>query len=168
MTEIKNQRMAQVDWLLVIGLIAAQHFEQRLIAVAGGMKVIEQFLTLGLDLGTRQQRGAREQLVFVLAVLPLVHIVEILCGAPAKKALTLRVCAARRGVSVQKCNACKSCSEHARSVSAVAASAHGETTGARRGRRAAKRIQSSSAHSARAPTMDERHLPGCAPNAPQP
>ena len=60
--EIKNQRVAQADRLLVVGLVAGQHFEQRLVAVTGAVKIVQDFSTLGFDIGAVKQRRAGKKL----------------------------------------------------------------------------------------------------------
>jgi hypothetical protein len=59
--------VAQADRLLVIGLVAGEDLEQRLVAVEGGVEVVQQFAALGLDIGAGQQRGARKRVTMVRA-----------------------------------------------------------------------------------------------------
>ena len=58
--EVEDQRMAQRDRFDVVRLVAGQRLEQQLVAVEGGMEIIEDLLALLLRVGAGEQRRAGE------------------------------------------------------------------------------------------------------------
>ena len=58
--EVEDQRVTQADRLPEVSLVAGEHLEQRLVAIEGGVEVVQQLGALGLDVGAGQERRARE------------------------------------------------------------------------------------------------------------
>ncbi|TXT28846.1 MAG: hypothetical protein FD131_2789 [Rhodocyclaceae bacterium] len=79
MAEVENQRMTQRNRFDVVSLVAGQHFEQLLVAVEGGVKVVEDLLALLFGVGARQQRrGGKSGLLHAVTGRECVHWSEMM------------------------------------------------------------------------------------------